>query len=112
MVQHTVVPHTFTFPIPENVNDEIAGALPNPAVSAWLSLAYRAKLERGEKRPHPWGDGCDGQVGGQDREASRGRSGRCCRAESTSRSRSTKRLGTFSQTVLGLRLVPGVGPVT
>ncbi len=48
MAQRTVVPRAFTFPIPDNVNDETAAALPNPAVSAWLSLAYRAKLVRGE----------------------------------------------------------------
>src|SRR5262249_390037 len=48
MAQRTVVPRAFTFPIPENVNDETAAALANPGVSAWLSLAYRAKLVRGE----------------------------------------------------------------
>jgi NADPH2:quinone reductase len=48
MAQRTVVPCALTFPVPENVNDETAAALPNPGVSAWLSLAYRAKLERGE----------------------------------------------------------------
>ena len=48
MAQRTVVPRAFTFPIPENVNDETAAALPNPGISAWLSLAYRAKLVRGE----------------------------------------------------------------
>lgn len=48
MAQRTVVPSVFTFPLPENVTDEIAAALPNPGVSAWLSLAYRAKLVRGE----------------------------------------------------------------
>src|SRR5438067_12528860 len=46
MAQRTVVSHAFTFPIPENVNDETAAALPNPGVSAWLSLTYRAKLVR------------------------------------------------------------------
>jgi hypothetical protein len=46
--QRTVVPRAFTFPVPENVNDETAAALANPGVSAWLSLAYRAKLVRGE----------------------------------------------------------------
>jgi len=30
------------------VNDETAAALPNPGVSAWLSLTYRAKLVRDE----------------------------------------------------------------
>jgi len=48
MAQRTVVPRAFTFPIPESVNDETAAALPNPGISAWLSLAYRAKLVRGE----------------------------------------------------------------
>lgn len=48
MAQRTVVNRAFTFPIPENLNDETAAALPNPGVSAWLSLAYRAKLVKGE----------------------------------------------------------------
>src|SRR5579862_1132406 len=48
MAERTVVPRAFTFPIPESVSDETAAALPNPGVSAWLSLAYRAKLVRGE----------------------------------------------------------------
>lgn len=48
MAQRTLVPRAFTFPIPENVNDETAAALPNPGISAWLSLAYRAKLQPGE----------------------------------------------------------------
>jgi NADPH2:quinone reductase len=48
MAQRTVVPRTLMFPIPENVNDETAAALPNPGVSAWLSLAYRAKLVHSE----------------------------------------------------------------
>lgn len=48
MAQRTVVPRAFTFPIPDNLDDETAAALPNPGVSAWLSLTYRAKLARGE----------------------------------------------------------------
>jgi NADPH:quinone reductase-like Zn-dependent oxidoreductase len=48
MAERTVVPRALIFPVPENVNDETAAALPNPGVSAWLSLAYRAKLVRGE----------------------------------------------------------------
>lgn len=48
MAQRTVVPRAFTFPIPENVDDATAAALPNPGISAWLSLAYRAKLVGGE----------------------------------------------------------------
>ena len=48
MAERTVVPRALTFAVPENVSDETAAALPNPAVSAWLSLASRAKLVRGE----------------------------------------------------------------
>ncbi|HEU4416556.1 MAG TPA: zinc-binding alcohol dehydrogenase family protein, partial [Candidatus Angelobacter sp.] len=48
MAQRTVVPRAFTFPVPENLDNETAAALPNPGISAWLSLAYRAKLLPGE----------------------------------------------------------------
>jgi NADPH:quinone reductase-like Zn-dependent oxidoreductase len=48
MSQRTVVPRALAFPVPENVTDEAAAALPNPGVSAWLSLAFRAKLAQGE----------------------------------------------------------------
>ena len=48
MAQQTVVPRAFTFPVPDSVNDETAAALPNPGISAWLSLSYRAKLAAGE----------------------------------------------------------------
>ncbi|HWC97988.1 MAG TPA: zinc-binding alcohol dehydrogenase family protein [Candidatus Sulfopaludibacter sp.] len=48
MAQRAVVPRAFTFDVPDGVSDETAAALPNPAVSAWLSLAYRAKLAAGE----------------------------------------------------------------
>jgi NADPH2:quinone reductase len=48
MAQRTVVRQAFCFPVPANVDDETAAALPNPAVSAWLSLAFRAKLVPGE----------------------------------------------------------------
>jgi len=48
MAERTVVPRAFTFPVPDNVDDETAAALPNPGVSAWLSLSYRAKLAAGE----------------------------------------------------------------
>ena len=48
MAQRTVAPRVFTFPIPDELDDATAAALPNPGVSAWLSLAFRAKLARGE----------------------------------------------------------------
>jgi NADPH2:quinone reductase len=48
MAQRTVVPRAFAFPLPANLDDETAAALPNPGVSAWLTLAHRAKLVQGE----------------------------------------------------------------
>jgi NADPH:quinone reductase-like Zn-dependent oxidoreductase len=48
MAQRTVVPKAFTFPVPDGVNDDLAAALPNPGVSAWLTLTFRAKLAAGE----------------------------------------------------------------
>lgn len=48
MAERTVVPRAFTFEVPEGVSDETAAALPNPGVSAWLSLAFRARLAPGE----------------------------------------------------------------
>jgi NADPH2:quinone reductase len=48
MAQRTVVNEAFCFPIPDSLDDETAAALPNPGVSAWLSLTYRAKLTPGE----------------------------------------------------------------
>lgn len=48
MAQRTVVPKAFTFAVPDALDDAAAAALPNPGVSAWLSLSYRAKLAPGE----------------------------------------------------------------
>jgi NADPH2:quinone reductase len=48
MEERTVVPRAFCFPVPDGVDDEGAAALPNPGVSAWLSLAFRAQLAPGE----------------------------------------------------------------
>jgi NADPH:quinone reductase-like Zn-dependent oxidoreductase len=48
MAQRTVVRPAFCFPVPEGVADETAAALPNPGVSAWLTLAFRAQLVPGE----------------------------------------------------------------
>jgi NADPH2:quinone reductase len=48
MAEITVVPRAFCFPLPPGMDDDTAAALPNPAVSAWVSLAQRAKLARGE----------------------------------------------------------------
>jgi NADPH2:quinone reductase len=48
MAERTVVPRAFCFAVPFGINDETAAALPNPVVSAWLTLAHRAKLAPGE----------------------------------------------------------------
>jgi NADPH:quinone reductase-like Zn-dependent oxidoreductase len=48
MAQRTVVPRAYIFPVPDSIDDETAAALPNPGVSAWLSLSYRARLQPGE----------------------------------------------------------------
>jgi len=48
MAERTVVPRAFCFPAPSGIDDDTAAALPNPGVSAWLSLTHRAKLAPGE----------------------------------------------------------------
>jgi NADPH2:quinone reductase len=48
MAETTVVPSTFFMPVPDAVDDLTAAALPNPALSSWLALVWRAKLEPGE----------------------------------------------------------------
>jgi NADPH2:quinone reductase len=49
MAQRTVAPTAFCFPVPDSLDDATAAALPNPGVSALLSLGQRAKLAKGEK---------------------------------------------------------------
>jgi NADPH:quinone reductase-like Zn-dependent oxidoreductase len=49
MAERTVVPTAFCFPVPNTLDDATAAALPNPGVSALLSLSHRAKLAKGEK---------------------------------------------------------------
>jgi NADPH:quinone reductase-like Zn-dependent oxidoreductase len=48
MAQRTVVRRAQCFPVPDTVDDLTAAAIPNPGVSAWLSLKHRAKLAAGE----------------------------------------------------------------
>jgi NADPH2:quinone reductase len=48
MAQLTVVSRNRCVPLPEDIDDVTAAALVNPGVSAWLTLACRAKLVRGE----------------------------------------------------------------
>ena len=48
MAERTVVPRAFCLTIPDGVDDATAAALPNPALSSWLPLVWRAKLKPGE----------------------------------------------------------------
>jgi NADPH:quinone reductase-like Zn-dependent oxidoreductase len=46
MAEWTVV--SWSLPIPDALDDITAAALPNPALSSWLPLVWRARLEPGE----------------------------------------------------------------
>jgi NADPH2:quinone reductase len=48
MAQRTVVSPSHSFPIPDNIDDDIAAAIVNPGLSAWGALAWRAQLAAGE----------------------------------------------------------------
>jgi len=48
MAERAVVRRAFTFAIPDALSDETAASIVNPGVSAWLTLAARAKLAPGE----------------------------------------------------------------
>src|ERR1700693_1169854 len=48
MAERTVVSRARCFPIPGNVNDDIAAAVVNPGLSAWGALVWRAQLAPGE----------------------------------------------------------------
>jgi NADPH:quinone reductase-like Zn-dependent oxidoreductase len=48
MAERTVVSRSRCFPIPDNVNDDVAAAAVNPGLSAWGALVWRAQLAAGE----------------------------------------------------------------
>lgn len=48
MAERTVAPAAFCFPVPAALDDATAAALPNPGVSALLTLQQRAKVAHGE----------------------------------------------------------------
>src|SRR5262249_26458538 len=48
MAERTVVSQAWCLPVPEEIDDVTAAALPNPAMSAWLALVWRARLHSGE----------------------------------------------------------------
>lgn len=49
MAEETVIPQFWAMPVPEGLDDLTAAALPNPALSSWLPLVYRAGLQPGER---------------------------------------------------------------
>jgi NADPH:quinone reductase-like Zn-dependent oxidoreductase len=48
MAEYAVVSRPATFPIPDEVDDASAAAVWNPGLSAWLTFAWRQKIEPGE----------------------------------------------------------------
>jgi NADPH:quinone reductase-like Zn-dependent oxidoreductase len=48
MAERTVVSRAWCVPVPAQVDDVTAAALPNPALSAWLALLWRAQLRPAE----------------------------------------------------------------
>lgn len=48
MAELAVVARARCWPVPEGLDDAAAAALPNPALSSWLPLVWRAKLAAGE----------------------------------------------------------------
>ena len=48
MAELAVVARAHCWPVPEGLDDATAAALPNPALSSWLPLVWRAKLAAGE----------------------------------------------------------------
>jgi NADPH:quinone reductase-like Zn-dependent oxidoreductase len=48
MAQYSVANSQATFPIPDGLDDAVAAAAWNPALSAWLALGWRCPLESGQ----------------------------------------------------------------
>ena len=48
MAEQAVVSRAFCLPVPEGLDHNTAAALPNPALSSWLPLLWRARLKPGE----------------------------------------------------------------
>jgi len=48
MAEQAVVARVRCLPVPDGIDDNTAAALPNPALSSWLPLVWRARLEPGE----------------------------------------------------------------
>ncbi|HTV37807.1 MAG TPA: zinc-binding alcohol dehydrogenase family protein [Xanthobacteraceae bacterium] len=48
MAERTLIDPRFTFPVPDGVADDVAAALGNAGLAAWLPLSWRAPLRPGE----------------------------------------------------------------
>jgi NADPH:quinone reductase-like Zn-dependent oxidoreductase len=48
MAERTLIDPKFSFPVPDGVADDVAAALGNAGLAAWLALSWRACLKRGE----------------------------------------------------------------
>ncbi|HEY6930267.1 MAG TPA: zinc-binding alcohol dehydrogenase family protein, partial [Thermoanaerobaculia bacterium] len=48
MAERSVVSRAWCQPVPDSIGDVFAAALPNPALSSWLALVWRAELKPGE----------------------------------------------------------------
>lgn len=65
MAERTVVPRGFCFAVPPGLDDATAAALPNPGVSALLTLNNRAKVAKGETVLILGATGITGKLAGQ-----------------------------------------------
>src|SRR5260370_3334941 len=65
MGEQTVVRRVQCFSVPEELDDVTAAAIPNPGVSAWLSLKHSAKLAAGETVLILGATGVTGKLAGQ-----------------------------------------------
>jgi len=48
MAERSLIDPKFSFPVPDGVADDVAAALGNAGLAAWLSLSWRARLKPGE----------------------------------------------------------------
>jgi NADPH:quinone reductase-like Zn-dependent oxidoreductase len=48
MAERTLIDPKFSFPVPDGVADDVAAALGNAGLAAWLALSWRARLRPGE----------------------------------------------------------------
>lgn len=48
MAERVAVPRSLVVPVPDGVDDAVAAAAANPAMSAWLALVWRAELTPGQ----------------------------------------------------------------